>query len=234
MKASKEHKPQQSRVLSSSIIERKQNNVFQLFKIPDGLEQIKTDVTEVADDMSKIGTPTDELYGSQEWANDTRWATKRKLEEWDLVKYLYSQSSSSDISNSIIGFGIDDMNESDGLVRNLGGEYIWAGENKLITGKFTQVSENIHSALSQLCTGKRASYFSGANLVARIVIAPSSEAARHWSQMTPIVQKGMITRWNKLLMLYYDQGIGEVWKTKNTLKLFIYIGTNLIYSGQKE
>lgn len=203
----------------------KHTTPLQMFAVPADLENLKNSVTDVQNDMQGMyflsnQDPNFKLYGSDEWANDTKWAALRKLDEWYVVKNLIEQDS--DTENMHIGFGIDDRNEPDGLIIDDSGNYIWAGENKVVTGGFPQINENINSALSQLCTGERARSYSGANLIARVVIDSSSEAYQHLIMMSERAKKGMYTRWRHKVETFYEQGINsEVWNINPHLTLHI-------------
>lgn len=204
----------------------KHTTPLQMFAVPVDLEILKEKITNVQDDIggaflkSYPDTINSPLDGSNEWANDTKWAALRKLDEWYIVKELAEQDI--DPVDMHIGFGIDDRNEPDGLITSMSGNYIWAGENKLVTGKFLQINENINSALSQLCTGSRASSYSGSNLIARVVIDSSSEAYQHLIMMSERAKKGMYTRWRHKVETFYEQGINsEVWNINPHLTLHI-------------
>lgn len=242
MKADREYKKQQTRIIQSvenrkakvavpQGADRNNTTTAQLFAIPQGLHDIIDDVTKVQNDIKTTGSTATPLYGSEEWARDTRWATLRKLDEWFLVKELYRQSTPEvNSQNSIIGFGIDDTYESDGLIMsNENKEYVWAGENKLITGNFPQISENINNALSQLCSGIRAQSYSGGNLVARIVVHPSSMAASRLKEMTDTQKKSMRTRWLNRAIIYYREGVKNNWSMATRLQLQINVGEKVIY-----
>lgn len=196
----------------------KNTTPLQMFAVPTDLETLKENITYVQEDMRGASLKSNpdtnfQLYGSYEWANDTKWAALRKLNEWYIVKELTKQDI--DIEDIHIGFGIDDMNEPDGLITTESGSYIWAGENKLVTGGFPQINENINSALSQLCTGDKASSYSGSNLIARVVIHSTSEAYQHLQNMSESAQKGMCTRWQHKVREFYNQGTNSGIWTKN-------------------
>ena len=204
----------------------KNTTPLQMFAVPADLETLKENITNVQEDMKgatlNSNHDTDfQLYGSYEWANDIKWTALRKLDEWYIVKELTKQDI--DIEEDIyIGFGIDDINEPDGLITADSSLYIWAGENKLVTGEFPQINENINSALSQLCTGNRASLYSGSKLIARVVVHSESNAYQHLNSMSKRALKGMCTRWEHKVEIFYNQGLNSgVWSTPPNLTLLI-------------
>lgn len=199
---------------------------MQMFAVPADLEVLKRHITEVQNDISITkftfnNNGQEKLYGSEEWAKDTKWAALRKLDEWNLVKELVTQGGGND--SFVIGFGIDDRYEPDGLMYDNSREVVLAGENKVVTGGFPQLRENINSALSQLCIGNRARCYSGAKLLARIAIKPESSAYQHLKQMNKQQQQAICTRWRHRVESFYHQGIDSgIWKKYPQLTLQIH------------
>ncbi len=192
MKADREYKKMQSRIVQT-INDKRKNTIMpqgtlgntsataQLFKVPDGLWQIKSDVTNIQNDIASIGNPTDYIPGSEKWALETRWAALRKLEEWNLVKHLSKPYWEFGLLN-FGAFGENNVTEPDGFVKCYGNNYLWVGENKVVSGQYSQINVNINAALDQLCTGKRVAQYYGANLVARVVIPSDSEAGKEFAR----------------------------------------------------
>lgn len=206
-------------------------NSIQLFAVPKNLNDLSTMVTTVSDDIknSNRGDPNESLYGADQWALDTAHAAERKLDEWYLVKELLQQDPTNQASE--IGFGISDTTEPDAVGYH-NGNVVIAGENKLVSGKFSQINENIDSALDQLCTGTRAINYSDINLIARVNILENSEAAKHFYSMkngNKSWLKGMETRWDKKLQNFHKQG-KRSWPKTCELSLIITIGNDEIFN----
>lgn len=193
MKADREYKKPQTRIIQSvenrkakvavpQGADRNNTTTAQLFAIPQGLHDIIDDVTKVQNDIMSIGDPTIPVSGSEKWALDTRWATLRKLEEWNLVKHLSKPYWQIGLLN-IGAFGENNVTEPDGFVKWYGNNYyLLVGENKVVSGQYSQINVNIKAALEQLCTGKRVAQYYGANLVARVVIPSDSEAGKEFAR----------------------------------------------------
>lgn len=227
MKAAKEHKLQESRVIQHSNNRQRNSPVAQFFKVPDDLVNIIDDVNTVAEDIYATNNEQIVLPGADIWARDTRWATRRKLEEWDLVKLLYNETPELDEGNFIIGFGLDNTNEPDGLVRDENTEkIIWAGENKLVTGQLQQVNTNIRTALTQLCTSNRAQNYKGCHLIARINISPISPAAISFQQIEREDQYKLIAKWIKTAEEYASLACNN--DNNNRLTLIICLDNQTI------
>lgn len=245
MKADREYKKQQTRIIQSvekrkakvavpRIADRNSSTTAQLFKVPNGLHDIIDDVTKVQNDIKTTGSTEISLYGSEKWAHETRLVALRKLDEWGLVKELYAQSTLNlNAYNTLVGFGTDNVKEPDGLIiSNVSGNYVYAGENKLITGEFSQLNYNIEKALAQLCYENRAVFYSGSHLVARIAIHPLSQAALHLSQMRSNIKKRMNTIWYNKMLFAYETGCDHnhiTWNSLPTLHLIISLDGRTIY-----
>lgn len=215
------------------------NTTVQRFLEPKGLDDLENRLQTVVADYKAAhikGISDDEpLYGSEQWGRDTYWAANRKLDEWGLVKHLL-ESGLGLKDAADIGFGINDTEEPDGLVRNEQGGYISAGENKWVTGKFSQVRENINSALSQLTNGNRAKLYQGTDLVALINIDPESEAFTHLHTMIRTkesVFKGMQTRWRNRLLEASAEG-NENWTAPSSLRLIIRANHQVFFNEAVE
>lgn len=239
MKADREYKNMQSRIVQAINDKRKKtimpqgtlgntSATAQLFKVPDGLQQIKSDVTNIQNDIASIGNPTDYIPGSEKWALETRWAALRKLEEWNLVKSLsIPYWRWRDGYFPIASFGENNVTEADGYMKYNNGEYAEIGESKLVTGEFKQVSININNALYQLCKSTRASGYLRGNLVARIVIEKDSPAAQYILGLFPKNIEKKYKSWTKTLYEYYKTK--EQQKAQITLNLIIILGDVIIF-----
>ncbi|HAP61901.1 MAG TPA: hypothetical protein DCR93_21180, partial [Cytophagales bacterium] len=208
---------------------------IQLFKVPGGLDMLANDLKETTQDIADAGGAEKKdvsLYGSDQWGKDTYFAGLRKLDEWNLVKSLLNSGMSKEEA-ARVGFGIDDVSEPDALERDDSNNITKAGENKVVGGKFRQVSVNINSALDQLTNGKRANQYGGARLLARIQIEENSEAAAHIIKMSDTVKKGQITRWKNRMEVAYREGLAN-WEAPCTLFLVILIGNNAIFNEHLE
>ena len=206
--------------------------ILQRFAVPPGLKELESEVNKVSSDIQKT-TLSDgsgggnQLYGSKEWANDTYWAANRKLDEWNLVKELVADGTNvNDAAH--IGFGINDTKEADGVGYDAKNNVGIAGENKIVSGGFPQVVENINSALSQLTEGVRANQYNGVPLIARVKISKDSEAFKHLNGMSPSVKKAMVTRWKNRRNNAYKEGLTN-WKGKSSLRLWILTENDVLF-----
>lgn len=146
---------------------RIQNSIIQKFAIPPALPIIVNDVNSIIEDMGTIGDEDVEIPGSIEWAEDSRSAAMRKLNEWDALKMLAQEGS------EVPRFGIDDVTEPDAYISVAGGGMTNVVENKYITGKRDRITANVHDAITQLITGSRPRNYYG-KLVARIQLTDAT------------------------------------------------------------
>jgi hypothetical protein len=207
------------------------NIATQLFAVPEGLGLLKNMAESVAADIKSSSMEggvgiDDPLYGSEQWGKDTYWAANRKLDEWNLVKELVAESGVDDATT--IGFGISDTTEADGIGYDDQGDVVVAGENKLVSGAFPQINENINSALSQLTTGVRAKSYGGAQLMARVNVTEESKAYEHLSNMSGSVKKAQHTRWKNRLKNAYGEGDSN-WQSKCSLRLLIRTENSVLF-----
>lgn len=191
----------------------------QLYMIPNGLTKLNENLTSVSNDIHETGPTNVELSGSVDWANSTYHAANRKLNEWYLVKHLASDSDTKDHALKI-GFGTDETEEADVVAIDDGGSTLVAGENKLVNGKFPQISENINSAFSQLTEGNRAKGYGGAQLLARIDIQKGCDAYNYYNGWDQKKKKAQTTRWRTRLNNAFEEGSSN-WKGPCTLILLI-------------
>jgi hypothetical protein len=192
----------------------------QLFKVPEGLVHLTNQVTEVSEDIKQSGSTNDLLYGAEQWGNDTYWAANRKLDEWNLVKELVKNRDIDVDSAARIGFGINDTSEADGIGYDTNNNVAVAGENKLVSGGFSQIVENINNAFSQLTEGSRATQYNGIELMARIHVAKVSEAHKHLAAMEGSTLKAQRTRWLSRLKNAFKEGCSN-WSGRCSLRLLI-------------
>jgi hypothetical protein len=196
----------------------------QLFKVPGGLVRLTNQVTEVSKDIENEkmhnGSTNDPLYGAEQWGKDTYWAANRKLDEWNLVKELVVKHGTDVQDAASIGFGINDTSEADGIGYDKNNKVAVAGENKLVSGGFPQIVDNINNALSQLTEGSRAKQYNGIALMARIKVAEDSDANKHLKNMSERAFKAQQTRWSNRLKNAFDEGLSN-WGVKCSLRLLI-------------
>lgn len=155
-----------------------QQKTLQRFAIPDALESLKTDIEEIkfdmsnrhfASDVSPVGTMSvadakkKEIVGSKEWAEDSRSAALRKLNEWEALKLAA-------LSGEEPRFGIDDVTEPDVYSTNVFGGRTNVVENKYVGGQRQRITENVKDAITQLLTGNRPKNYYG-RLIARVQLA---------------------------------------------------------------
>nr|WP_302831127.1 hypothetical protein [uncultured Bacteroides sp.] len=143
---------------------RIQNSIIQKFAIPPALPRIANDVNSIIEDMGTMGNEDEQIPGSIEWAEDSRSAAMRKLNEWDALKMLVQEP------NEVPRFGTDDVTEPDAYRPVAGGGMTDVVENKYITGKRDRITANVHDAITQLITGSRPRNYYG-KLFARIQLS---------------------------------------------------------------
>nr|WP_294476594.1 hypothetical protein [uncultured Bacteroides sp.] len=143
---------------------------IQRFYVPEVLNDLIDDVTEVKDDIAQGGCEGDTkhyIMGTMEWADGTYDAATRKLNEWYGVKYLVETINPQYIQN--ICFGMDDVEQPDVyLVED--GAINGAIENKYVSGNYSQIIDNAKNAIEQLLTRERSAKYSG-ELTAMIVLS---------------------------------------------------------------
>lgn len=159
-----------------------QEKTLQRFAIPSALESLKGDIEEIKNDMGSQYFANDvrypggmsvataknrELVGSKEWAEDSRSAALRKLNEWEALKLIVSSGGEAQ-------FGIDDVTEPDVFYTDFLGRRTNVVENKYVVGKRQRITENVKDAITQLLTGNRPKNYFG-KLTARVHLADSTK-----------------------------------------------------------
>jgi len=140
-----------------------ENLPLQFFAVPDDLKGVRDDVDSVVSDIKKYQDNT-KLPGGDTWAYETRGAAKRKLDEWNAYKYAYDNTK---VGEDLPTFGEDVVAEPDVGTLDVDGKWYNVVENKYVTGKRAQITENVKNAIGQIKCSSRSVKYKG-NLTARI------------------------------------------------------------------
>lgn len=196
------------------------NIIVQKFAIPEGLPAMISDTANIMYRMSLVGGNLP-LGGGTNWANETRSAANRKLDEYNLVEAIFKNFDN--INN--IGFGTNVKKQPD-VISN--GQTNVRGENKYVTGKISQVKKNIEEALGQLCDSDRSVGYIGTMLIARIKIDPNSEAAMALREIDEGARIKYLNSWVSIVngRLYQQQS------KQNNIYFILEIGDEQLISGQ--
>lgn len=146
---------------------------IQRFYVPEVLNDLIDDATEVKDDIAQEecgGDKNHYIMGTIEWADGTYDAATRKLNEWYGVKHLVETTDPQSIQN--ICFGMDDVEQPDVYLYE-DGAIDGALENKYVSGNYSQIIDNAKNAIEQLLTRERSAKYSG-ELTARIELSEST------------------------------------------------------------
>lgn len=165
--------------------------ISQLFAIPEGLPALISDTAHVMHRMSLVGG-NNPLGGSTNWANETRSAANRKLDEYNLLEIIYQDATDRGDNIDNLGFGTNVKEQPDVI---LNGSRNVRAENKYVTGKITQVETNINKAISQLCHSNRSVGYCNSLLVACINIDTGSEAALAFIEIDNQRKNTYLNKW---------------------------------------
>lgn len=171
---------------------KKPNGIIsQLFAIPEGLPALISDTAHVMRRMSLVGG-NNPLGGSTNWANETRSAANRKLDEYNLLEIIYQDATARGNNIANLGFGTNVKEQPDVILK---GNQDVRAENKYVTGKITQVETNINKAISQLCYSNRSVGYYNSLLIARINIDTNSEAALAFIEIDNQCKNTYLNKW---------------------------------------
>ncbi len=141
----------------------------QLFKVPEDLTQIKDDVSEI-EGRIKDNNEDGELPGGNTWADETRSAVLRKLNEWHAYELAYNNA---DVGDDLPVFGEDVVTEPDVGVQHPNGKWTNVVENKYVSGGRSRITENVKDAIGQIkCSNRSAKYYG--DLFARIHLSDNT------------------------------------------------------------